>query len=238
MPEIEIVLLEPIYEGNIGFAARVMKNFGFLNLTLINPPPIGDEAIARSSHARDVLDNARYAKSLDEIIEKSNMLIATTGGLSKSVSNPMRMPYYSPDEIRDIIGDVKGRVSIIFGREDQGLSNEEIRRCDVICTIPSSYKYPIVNISHAVGIIAYELAGIKKEEFPLATRIEMDSFYDHFDHFLDVIGHPDHKMENTSTMIRRIFGRTKLTTREVSTLHGLLRRAEWHISGDEDDLMY
>lgn len=110
MPEIEIVLLEPIYEGNIGFAARVMKNFGFLNLTLINPPPIGDEAIARSSHARDVLDNARYAESLDEIIEKSNMLIATTGGLSKSVSNSMRMPYYSPDEVRDIISDIKGRV--------------------------------------------------------------------------------------------------------------------------------
>lgn len=226
MPEIEIVLCEPIYEGNIGFTARIMKNFGFYNLTLINPPDIGDEAIARSSHARDVLENARRVSSLDEIIKESNVLVATTGEISKSVSTSIRMPYYTPSEIRGIIEKIDGRVSIIFGRENWGLSNEEISKCDIICTIPTSHIYPIVNISHAVGILAYELANLPRGEYSIASRAEMDSLYEHFDRFLDEINHPDYKRENTLTMLRRILGRSALTTREASTLHGLLRRAE------------
>ena len=233
MPEIEIVLCEPLYEGNIGFAARVMKNFGFYNLTLINPPDIGDEARARSSHARDVLENARHVTSLDEVIEESNILVATTGGLSKTVTHAMRMPYYEPSELRDMIKDIEGRVSIIFGRENWGLSNEEIMKCDIICTIPTSPEYPIVNISHAVGVIVYELANIPRGTYPMASRIEVDAFYDHLDRFLDTINHPDYKRENTLTMMRRIFGRTNLTIREVSTMHGILRRTEQLILGDE-----
>ncbi|WOF15681.1 RNA methyltransferase [Methanoplanus sp. FWC-SCC4] len=234
MPEIEIVLCEPLYEGNIGFTARVMKNFGFNNLTLINPPEIGDDAIARSSHARDVLENARHVSSLDEIIDKSNLLIATTGELSKSVSTAMRMPYYTPSELRDIIKDIDGRVSIIFGRENWGLSNEEISKCDIICTIPTSHVYPIVNISHAVGIVVYELANLPRGIYEYASRIEMDALHEHFNEFLNTIDHPDYKRENTLVMLRRIFGRTMLTTREVSTMHGLLRRAENRIKGITD----
>lgn len=229
MPDIEIVLCEPIYEGNIGFAARVMKNFGFSNLTLINPPEIGDEAIARSSHARDILKSARHVKSLEEVIDKSNVLVATTGELSKTVTTSMRMPYYTPSELRGIIENINGRVSIIFGRENWGLSNEEISKCDIICTIPTSYIYPIVNISHAVGIIVYELASLPRGDDPVASRIEMDTLYEHFDSFLDTISHPDYKRDNTLVMLRRILGRTALTTREASTIHGLLRRAEYMI---------
>ena len=236
MPEIEIVLCEPLYEGNIGFTARVMKNFGFSNLTLINPPEIGDEAIARSSHARDVLENANHVASLDDVIKKSNALVATTGEISKSVTTSMRMPYYTPSELRDIVSKINGRISIIFGRENWGLSNEEIEKCDIICTIPTSHIYPIVNISHAVGILAYELANLPRGDYSVASRIEMDSLYDHFDNFLDIISHPDYKRENTRNMIRRIFGRTALTTREASTLHGLLRRAENLIDLKERDL--
>lgn len=226
MPDIEIVLCEPLFEGNIGFTARVMKNFGFSNLTLINPPPIGDEAIARSSHARDVLENARHVSSLDEIIKKSNVLVATTGETSKTVSTSMRMPYYTPSELRGIIENLNGRVSILFGRENWGLSNEEIAKCDIICTIPASEIYPIINISHAVGIIVYELANIQRGTYEIASRIETDSLYDHFGSFLETIDHPEYKRENTLIMIRRIFGRTALTIREVSAFHGLLRKAE------------
>jgi len=235
MPEIEIVLCEPLYEGNIGFTARVMKNFGFSNLTLINPPAIGDEAIARSSHARDVLENARHISSLDEVIKESNILVATTGEISKTVSTPMRMPYYTPHELREILEKIDGRVSILFGRENWGLSNKEIAKCDIICTIPASEIYPIVNISHAVGIIVYELANIQRGTYEIASRVETDSLYDHFSRFLKTINHPDYKRENTLIMIRRIFGRTALTIREVSTLHGLLRKAENQIKGIPKD---
>lgn len=232
VPEIDFVLVEPLYEGNIGFAARVMKNFGFDRLVLVSPPPIGDEAIARSSHARDVLESARHC-TLEEVIAKSSLLVATTGEFGKSICTSLRMPYFTPRELGAMIRDVEGRVSILFGRENWGLSNDEIRQCDIICTIPASPDYPIVNISHAVGILCYELAALPRGTYRIASRVELDAFYDHIARFLDTIDHPDFKRDNTMVMMRRIFSRTLLTPREVSTLHGLLRRTEWHLSEED-----
>lgn len=228
MPAIDIVLVSPLYEGNVGFAARVMKNFGFFQLVLTNPCPIGDEAFMRAAHARDVLEHAEHL-SLDEVFSRSSIVIATTGEVSKSVCNPMRMPYFQPSEIRDLITDLEGRISILFGRENWGLNNDEIRKSDIICTIPAAKEYPILNLSHAVGIICYELARIPRGEYLLATRDEMDHLYRHIDSYLTLIDHPDFKREPTMLLIRRVLGRAMLTAREASTLHGLMRRSEWHI---------
>lgn len=235
MLEIDIVLVESLYEGNVGFSARVMKNFGFTNLVLVNPSfSIGDEAIARASHARDVLDGARHL-SIDEVFENSNLVVATTGEVSKSVNTAMRMPYYSPPELREMLSSVDGRVSILFGRENWGLSNEEVKRSDIICTIPTSHEYPILNISHAVGIICYELAHLPRGEYALADRERMEHLYRHISEYLDLVEHHVHKRENTMILIRRLLSRTVPTTREVSTLHGLLRRTEWHIRGKDEE---
>ncbi len=228
MPQIDIVLVEPLYEGNIGFAARVMKNFGFHTMVLVNPPKMTIEASARASHAKDVLENAEVI-TLDEVFARSDICIATTGGLSKSVSNPMRMPYYAVSELREMIKDIDGRVSILFGRENWGLNNEEIARCDIVCTIPTSEEYPIMNISHAIGVVCYELAHMQRGEYLLANKIEMEALYTHIGQFLSEIGHPIEKRETTLLLARRIFGRTRLTVREASTMHGILRRAEWHL---------
>ncbi|MDD2474185.1 MAG: TrmH family RNA methyltransferase, partial [Methanoculleus sp.] len=95
MPEVSIVLVEPLYDGNIGFTARVMKNFGFTRLVLVNPCPLGDDAVMRASHARDVLDNARWM-TVDEVYREFDFVVATTGEVSKSVCTPMRLPYYTP----------------------------------------------------------------------------------------------------------------------------------------------
>jgi tRNA/rRNA methyltransferase len=228
MPRIEIVLISPIYEGNVGFTARVMKNFGFEHLVLVDACPLGDEALARAAHAQDVLRNAVHC-SLVDVIARSSMTVATTGEVAKSVCHTMRMPYYTPGEIRGMIGDVDGTVSVLFGRENWGLSNAEIRRSDVICTIPTSSAYPILNLSHAVGILCHELAQLPRGTYPLASRDEMEYLYRHIDQFLDRIEHPPYKRENTLLMMRRIFGRARLTVREASTLHGLMRRSEWHI---------
>ncbi len=232
MPEISIVLVEPLYEGNVGFTARVMKNFGFDRLVLVNPCALGDEAFMRASHARDVLDSARRM-TLDDVYREFDFVVATTGEVSKSVCTPMRMPYYTPAEVREVIADIDGSVAILFGRENWGLSNAELERANLICTIPTSEVYPILNLSHAVGILCYELAGLPRGTYLLAGPVEMESLYRHIDVFLDRIEHPDFKRENTLTLIRRVLGRTKLTTREVSTLHGLMRRAEWHLENKE-----
>lgn len=232
MPEIAIVLVEPLHEGNVGFAARVMKNFGFSDLVLVDPCPLGDLACACAMHASDVLENARTL-TMEEVFSEYQLTIAATGATSKSVCRSTRMPYYSPGEIREQIRNVNGRVAVLFGRENRGLSNDEIRRCDLICTIPASQAYPILNISHAVGIVCYELADLPKGTYTLAEREEMERLYEHLDTFLDRIDHPDFKRRNTLLMARRILGRTRLTTREVTTIHGILRRAEWHMKEEK-----
>ena len=159
MPDVDIVLVAPLYEGNVGFAARVMKNFGFTRLVPIDPCPLGNEADGRASHAWDVLHHAEVC-TIEDVFARSNIVIATTGLVSKSVCHSMRMPFYSPKELRERIQDVDGRISILFGRENWGLNNEEVRRCDMICTIPTSAEYPILNLSHAVGVVCYELSNL------------------------------------------------------------------------------
>ncbi|MFA5221932.1 MAG: RNA methyltransferase [Methanoregula sp.] len=228
MPEIDIVLVAPIYEGNVGFAARVMKNFGFTRLVLVDPCKLGNEAKARASHAQDVLASAELC-TIEDVFARSSMVIATTGEVSKSVCTPMRMPFYSPRELREHIGALDGRISILFGRENWGLNNEEVKRSDMICTIPTAEEYPILNLSHAVGVVCYELANLPKAQYKLASPFEMGHLYHHIDQFLDAIEHPEFKRENTMVMMRRIFGRANLTTREASTVHGLLRRTMGHI---------
>jgi TrmH family RNA methyltransferase len=182
----------------------------------------------RASHARDVLDSARRM-TIDEIYREFDLVVATTGEVSESVCTPMRMPYYAPAEVREMVADIEGTVAILFGRENWGLANREVMRADIICTIPASKAYPILNLSHAVGILCYELASLPRGTYPLAGRVEMEALHQHLGEFLDRIDHPEFKRKNTMILLRRLFGRTRLTTREVSTLHGLMRRAEWHM---------
>lgn len=234
MPEIAIVLVEPLYEGNVGSVARAMKNFGFTRLVLVDPCALGEEAYAHASHALDVLESAER-KSLDEVFAESDLVVATTGELSKSVCTSMRMPYYTPAEIRSVVEDVDGRVSILFGRENWGLNNDEVSRCDLICTIPTAEIYPIMNLSHAVAVVCYELAHLPRGTYRLAGKTQREALIEHFGNFLARIEHPAHKRANTLLMIRRIMGRTALTTREVTTLHGLLRRTEWHLDNPGEE---
>jgi len=228
MPDIDIVLVAPLYEGNVGFTARVMKNFGFTRLVLIDPCTLGNEAKARASHAQDVLLAAETC-TIEDIFARSTIVIATTGLVSKSVCHSMRMPYYSPRELRQKLQDLDGRISILFGRENWGLNNEEVKRSDMICTIPTSAEYPILNLSHAVGVVCYELSNLPLPSIALASPHDMGYLYRHLDRYLDAIHHPAFKRENTMILIRRVLGRANLTIREASTLHGLLRRSEWHI---------
>ena len=234
MPEVQIVLVHPLYEGNVGSTARVMKNFGWTRLALVDPCPLGNEAKAMASHAQDVLANARRV-TLDEVLAESALVVATTGEVATSVCSPIRMPYFSPREIRDLVTDVEGTVSVLFGRENRGFTNEELARAGVICTIPTSPVYPILNLSHAVGIVCYELAGLEPGTYALASPFEMECLYGHLDRFLDRVDHPEHKRHVTLLLARRVLARAKLTIREASTIHGLLRRTEQLLDGENDD---
>lgn len=224
---IRVVLVEPIYGGNVGSTARVMKNFGFSDLALVNPCELGNEARAFAMHAWDLVEHASINSTIKEAVGDSNLIIAATGNPGTKVEEHIRMPVYPPSEIRQKIEGKNGQVSILFGREDKGLSNEELKLCDMLMTIPTSQDYPSMNLSHAVAVVLYDLSCIRPGRIHLARHLDLDLMYGHFQELLDQIEYPVHKKDKTMLMIKRILGRAILTSREVQTMRGLIRRIQY-----------
>ncbi len=172
----KVILVEPENPGNVGAVARIMKNFGFRELVLVNPKcdPFCSEAIARSKHGRDVLENARIIDSLEEIKKEVDYLIMTTGKIKSDWM--FRKDFLTCEEVAERFFDKN--IGLVFGRESIGLTNEEILLGDVVSWIPTSEDYPILNLSHAVGIYLYEFfkrkVKIKRE---LAKEIEIRKLF-------------------------------------------------------------
>lgn len=228
MVKIRVILLEPLYEGNIGAVARVMINFGFRDIVLVNPPVIGDEArtFASNPNVIDFLESATVVGSFEDAIHDSNLVVGTTSKMGLTENRHVRMPAYSPKELKRKLDSKEGVVSLVFGREDKGLRALELSRCDIIASIPASSDYPVMNLSHAVAIFLYEFQNLNPGQYPLADRFNKDLLYDHIHEFLHKIPYPPHKLEKTALMMRRILGRAELTGREVQTLRGVLKRTE------------
>lgn len=233
--EIRVVLVEPLYEGNVGSIARSMKNFGYSDLALVNPPKLEGQARAFAMHALDILTSASVYSSISEAVEDSNIIIATTGNPGERVEAHIRMPAYTPFEMKKLLEGKRGKVSILFGREDKGLSNEELKHCDMIMSIPTSPQYPSMNLSHAAAVVLYELNDLKGGNMRLAERFDLILMYDHIQELLDNIDYPAHKKGKTMLMIQRILGRARLTSREVQTIRGFIRRIQYRLKHPPDE---
>jgi len=223
--ETEIVLVKPIYQGNVGAVARVMKNFGFTKLALVEPCKLGDWARAMASHAQDVLEAARFT-TLDDIFHSSHLAIGTTG-IVRPHSN-LRTPYPLA-ELGPKLSGMRGAAAILFGSEDQGLSNGVLRRCDMIINIRTSPAYPIMNISHAVAIILHSIAPTpltSQGNRGVATHMELSWLLQHTADVLEAIDFPHHKRQRVLSNLKRIYGRSELSPKEVRMLRGILRRIE------------
>ncbi len=228
---LKVVLVEPLYQGNVGSVARSIKNFGFSELVMVNPCELEGQARAMSSHARDVLENAVHVSSLSEAIGDSSIVIGTTGITGSKFDEHVRVPAYSPRELKEKLSGVDGNIAVLFGREDQGFTNEELKMCDMITSIPTSDIYPVMNISHAVTVVLYELSSIENCENPIADAFDIKLLYEHIDQLLEDIEYPAHKKDKTLLMLKRIFGRACLLPREVQTLRGILRRIQHKFDG-------
>ncbi len=224
--DIRVVLVEPIYQGNIGSVARAMKNFGYTNLVLVNPCKLEGEARAMASHARDILEGALVTSSFDDAVKGSNLLIGTTGVSSLKAGEHIRLPLYTSRELKEKLKEYRGIASIIFGRENHGFRNDELKNFDMLITVPTSEIYPIMNLSHAVTVVLYELSELGGGNNPLADGFDLQLLYGHLEELLEKIDYPFHKKNKTSLMLRRIFGRAGLTPREVQTLRGIIRKIE------------
>ncbi len=157
---IAVVLVEPESPGNIGFVARAMKNFGIKDLILINPCEVNMETRSRAMHAWDVVKKARLVGGFDDIKNMNfDFIIGTT---AKSWETSTTRASVTPRELAEMLGEIDARIALVFGRESRGLTNAELRKCDIVLNIPTSNEYKSMNLSHAVAVVLYELFGRKK----------------------------------------------------------------------------
>jgi len=219
--------------GNVGTIARSMKNFGFSELLLVDPPPLDrdGEAYGFAGHAReDVLPNATEV-TLEDLVE-SYYTVGTTAITNENATKHRRFPFATPAELREELATVDAPVALVFGREGTGLSNDEIARLDRVCTVPANPEYPVMNLGQAATVVLYELRSLALADDHLpdieherASEAEIERLYDRFDALLAAIDHPEEKRAKAGRLVRRLVGRAHPTDREAVTLTGIVRRA-------------
>lgn len=224
---IYIVFVECETPGNIGFLARTMANFGLKNLVLINPPVLAQEAYYQATHGKYIVENALIYPTLEDFYKSKRIdfKIASTGVAGGSY-NLSRIPL-KPEQLGENIN-INNKIAILFGREGNGLTNNEIEDCDLCVSIPTDPTYPILNISHAAAIIFYELFK-NKHEYPVegieeSTSIEKEYLIKDMNELIDCLDIPEHKKKNGLKSFKNIINRAFITGREAHTLKGILRR--------------
>jgi len=222
---LDIVLIRPETGGNIGSIARVMANFNCKNLILINPRCKKDsiEARKRAKHALPILEKAKV--KTETYLKRYDYLIATTAIIGSDYNIPR-----SPIPPEKILLNPKVKTALIIGPESSGLSNEEIKKADYVVTIPTSPKYPTLNISHAVAIILYELFKKTKDQkvgdqINPATKVEKDALLKIINLKLKNMKFNTKEKRATQKVIwKRLIGKGTLTKREAFALFGFFRK--------------
>lgn len=227
---VDIVMVGTTHPGNIGAAARVMHNMCFKNLILVDPQcPVGDIAYARSSGAHSILDARKTTQSLPEAIKDAHLVIGMT---ARQRSLPW--PELDPHEMSLMIAE-KGegsRVAVVFGREQSGLTNEELALCNYMVCIPTNPEFSSLNVASAIQVMCYEIyrtMSMSDAKTPVAlheaaaTSEELEGYFSHLQQvllateFLDP-GNPGLLMPR----LRRLFQRAEMEKTEVNILRGIL----------------
>jgi tRNA/rRNA methyltransferase len=229
-----IVLVEPQSPGNVGMVCRAMKNMGLHELRLVNPCRIDHpDAIMFAVSARNLLEQARIYPTLTEAIADCPISVAATRRHGK-----YRQEIHTPDEIVASLLEQgsANRSAFVFGREDSGLTTDEVALCRWRSTIPTGDPYGSLNLAQAVLIFCYELrkgmaTNSPPNERELAGTSITEPLYGHMERSLLRIGflnsqNPLHLMRS----LRRIFARAELDEREVAILRGVLSQIDWAAS--------
>jgi len=230
---IRIVLVNTTHPGNIGAAARAMKNMCLERLYLVEPQGFPSaEATARASGADDVLANAVVCDSLEQALDGCHFVVGTSAR-SRSISWPVENPRQAAARVMQESRD--GEVALVFGREHSGLTNEELEKCHYLVHIPTNPDYSSLNLAAAVQVLCYELmlfspdenSHLEDEARDLASAAEMESFFGHLEQtlveleFLDA-SHPRKLMRR----LRRFFNRARPDKTEMNILRGVLSAAQ------------
>lgn len=228
-----MVLSNTSHPGNIGATARAIKTMGLTSLYLVNPKlfPHAD-ASARASGADDVLATAQVCTTLEEATQDCRLVV---GASARTRSIPC--PVISPDECarRVCVESRQGRVAVVFGCEQSGLSNAEIDHCQFLVRIPTNPDFASLNLASAVQIIAYEIlvahedgqtAEPTPEHVPVSAG-EMERFYIHLEQTLVELAFLDPaNPRQLMRRLRRLYNRARPDENEVNILRGILAAAQ------------
>lgn len=223
--ELRVILVEPKEEGNIGSVARIMKNFGFKELYLVNPCKFGSVTKAFACHGYDVIENAKILKSFDEAIDGCNLIVATTG--KKGGQRILERITLDPESFAERANQYNGKIGIVFGRESMGLLNEELKKCNFTVRIGTNKEYPILNLAQSACVVLYELSKnrFKKHvnERP-PEKEEWDSLMEYLDIVVDKLYDREHKRKIAKGVFKRILSKAFLNAREANTVTGFFRK--------------
>ncbi len=238
LDNIAIVLVQPLIPENIGAVARAMDNMGLNSLVLVKPKNCDRTRILRpaTGSSIEIIERMDVHKDLKEALEPFQYVVGTTarsGYLRPAMTQPRRLA----KELVSI--SQENRVAILFGREDSGLTNEQLHLCHAFATIPTA-RFPSLNLSQAVMIIVYELFMTGLDSAPksvprLANNFELEGMYDHIWTILKKIGflnpqNPGHWMH----YVRRFLSRRPLRAGEAQLIRGVCRQLNWYTDQCEE----
>ncbi|ASF14219.1 tRNA (cytosine(32)/uridine(32)-2'-O)-methyltransferase TrmJ [Shewanella xiamenensis] len=228
LSNIRVILVGTSHPGNIGSTARAMKTMGLSTLYLAEPRcEVDGQSIALAAGASDILKHLVKVDSLEEAIADCSLVIATSAR-SRTLDWPMLDPREAGQKL--VTEGITGPVAIVFGRENHGLTNEELQQCTYHVAIPANPEYSSLNLAQAVQIICYETrvahlaqtaVSQEVEEYPLSADLER--FFVHLESTLSSTGfiiknHPGQVM----TKLRRLFSRARIESQEMNILRGIL----------------
>jgi tRNA (cytidine32/uridine32-2'-O)-methyltransferase len=230
LSNIDIVMVGTTHPGNIGAAARAMHNMCIANLVLVNPQcSIGEVAYARASGANEILDNRRETESLQEAVQDCNLVVATSARIRS-----LPWPEMTPDVMaRKIVNlNDQSRAALVFGREDSGLTNEELQLCNYMVNIPTNPGFSSLNVASAIQVLCYDIFKTMEKQpenlpvdyqEPAATSQELEGYFQHLEQVVTATQFLNSKNPGLLMQrLRRIYHRVELSKIEVNILRGIL----------------
>ena len=230
---VRFVLVEPQFAGNVGSAARALMNLGFSRLLLVRPAcdPLDEQALRMAVGAAGLLRDARVHVELDDALAGAGTVVGATRRRGRQ-----RRPHRRVDLcVGELVGQSDSELAILFGREDHGLSDQDLDRCTHLVHLPAAGAYPSFNLAQALLLVAYEIrkAGLETpprsdEMPPPAPHEEREGLYRHLEQALHTIGFLTPEMAPAMMRkLRRLFGRAGISEDEVALLRGIARQTLW-----------
>lgn len=233
--KLRIVLVEPREAGNVGAVARSMKNFGFDDLVIVGEhPQLTPVAGWWASGAEDVVEHARFVATLAEAIGDARLTVATTS--SRGRTTPIDMKPVDVATLATTLHD-DDVLALVFGRENSGLTREEVMLCQRTAVVPTNERFPTMNLAQSVCVFCYELSSTERTVAP-RTRANAELVERLHDTARALLLEAGFLQENNPDRIyddlRAIAGRADLDEREVTILLGMVRQVSWALRSSGD----